>query len=168
MRVQLALTELHTAALAQLAFALIGELPGVIAGGFAAAPWIAEDVDLWMFGDPLLDRTMRHLTETGIHAPQVLSYSPGSASVRIETPLIPIHIIGTSLMSVEALLGSFDISTHRHARTRWSILVEGPQATRIYESGRVLIENETTAARRDKLQARYDIKILPLVKKEVA
>lgn len=163
-------------ALREFAFSLLGPLRTCIAGGFATDYEKASDVDLWVLGDPLLESATSFMDSHGV------KWTPGKSSevvqsidatvdvdahatALIKTPLIPIHVVGTRAQTIEELLASFDISTHRWAYTKRGALVEGPKATTPYEPGRVLLYKfkDSTDARVKKLEKRYDIEITPYV-----
>lgn len=154
-------------ALENLAFALVPGLEAYIAGGFAADYTAAGDLDLWILNDPTLERTAAKLTELGVR------FSPATRGesvpveeitrsvLRISTPLLPIHVIGTAEPTIRELLNTFDISTHRWALSRAGTLIAGEGATKPWETGKVLTYKfpTSTDARVKKLEARYGITI---------
>lgn len=160
-------------ALLHLAYALLPGCRTIIAGGFAASYQQAQDVDLWVLGDPQLERAAAGMAMTGVsHADyqfpdydDMMAVDGAHGILRCDTPLLPIHIIGTSVTSVDKLLAGFDISTHRWAVTRHNVLVQGKDATSVFEDGRVLVNRwpNSTDARVLKLQERYGITIAPFV-----
>jgi hypothetical protein len=159
-------------ALEALAFALVDSRPAVIAGGFAAQWWSAGDIDLWMLGDPMLEKVGLLWQTMGIKSRRpseaessIAADDRDHAVAVLDTPLMAIHVIGTELTSTRELLNTFDISTHRWAITREGMQISGMGATTPFETGRVLAYPfpESTDARVKRLQARYDITILPYV-----
>jgi hypothetical protein len=167
------MTQAQRDALTRLVWSLVPELKAVIAGGFAAAWWQAEDVDLWVLGDPHLEKAgdVLRLYEVRYEQNETPDYGPAvtshHATLTAQTPLLPIHIIGTHELSTDALLKTFDISTHRWALTRAGATVAGEHATTIHEPGRVLCNPfpVSTEHRRRKLSARYEIDIAALAPK---
>ena len=152
-------------------FALVPGLKAYIAGGFAADYTQAKDVDLWMLGDPMLERTIATLDEhkvawepaSGLTCESVSAGDISHAVARIKTPLIPIHLVGTAMLKIEDVLETFDISTHRWAYSREGVHIAGKDATTPYENGRVLtyLFPKSTDCRVKKLEDRYGITIAP-------
>lgn len=157
-------------ALVALAYALLPNMDNIIiAGGFAADWTQAHDVDLFVIGDANLRVAEEVLTEQDVKFRPLfetnLAYEGANGMERtvvvVDTPLLPIQIIGAKEVTVETLLDTFDISTHRWAWSRRGIRFSGPKATETYETGRVLAPQKSTDKRVEKLKARYDIDILP-------
>lgn len=145
------------------AFALVGDLPAVVAGGFAAEWTLAQDLDLFMFGDPTLAKTCHQLHQQGVEYARasVLYTGENRPVIMLQTPLLPIHLIGCVETDYHALLDTFDISTHRWAVTKSGVHLRGNDATTVFEPGRVLVPHRLTASRVEKLQDRYQIEIAP-------
>lgn len=165
-------------AMLTLAYNLAPGVQAYVAGGFAADWTRATDLDLWVLRDPLLERATdamsAHGTKFHQHAEAVDSVPVGErerAVVVVDTPFIPIHVIGVVEQTLQELLATFDISTHRWAMTPAGVRVPGDRATEWWETGRVLSYRfpASTDARVAKLKARYEIDIqayeAPKVKK---
>lgn len=173
MSIRKPLTPLMRDGLRTLAYSLIApNTYAVIAGGFAADWTRAQDVDIWVMGDPLLSKTTEHFEDYGVrfrqrdeHRDSVPVDERERAVVVIDTPLLPIHVIGCVEQSLTELLRTFDISTHRWGLTRTGVVVAGEGATTPYEPGQVLTYRfpSSTDARVKKLKARYEIEIAPFV-----
>lgn len=158
-------------ALRAFAFALVEPLPAYIAGGFAADYTQAGDVDLWILGDPTLEKTAAHLTDLGAkfkhgtRGDSVDVEEIGRSVIDVYTPLLTIHVIGVEETRIQDLLSTFDISTHRWALSRAGTLIAGEGATKPWEPGRVLTYKypASTDKRRIRLAQRYGIEIAKFI-----
>lgn len=172
------LTELQVEALRRLAYSLLPGMHLTVAGGFAIDPYQANDVDLWVLGDPMLVRAAALLDKQ--HIDYIVPELPSNpdvpftesvandearehATLKVHTPLRDIHIVGTEIATVPELLASFDISTHRWAVTEGGARVAGIGATFTWEDGKVLAYRfpKSTDARVRKLEKRYGITLHP-------
>lgn len=153
-----------------LVYSLVPEMRAYVAGGFAADFTRATDIDLWVLADPLLERATAIMDDYGVKYRQhdeavdsVPNEDRERSVVVVDTPLRTVHVIGTVEQTLQDLLSTFDISTHRWAMTPAGVRVAGDKATEWWETGRVLTYRfpNSTDARVKKLEARYEISIQP-------
>lgn len=145
-----------------------------IAGGYAALPSAATDIDVWVSVQPhdLADaRTalLRHLHEQDSFFVEeqgdeqtIFTISPDYelnvpirkvAKVRYYRSELPYHILVVG-GDVDATLRSFDISTHQIALTPWGV-VRGENWTSVTVPPLKLRDTPTTDERMEKIAARY-------------
>lgn len=143
----------------------------IIAGGFAADWTQAKDVDLWVLSDPMLERTTEFLKAAKAKwlpcdanpAHSVPEEQRDRTVIRLDMPLLPVHIIGVTEQTVQDLFHTFDISTHRWAYGKNGQRIAGPGATEVWEPGKVLTYRfpASTDRRVKRLEERYGITIEP-------
>ena len=139
-----------------------------IAGGYAACPALASDIDVWVQvkeGQLVntriqilqwLESNMWPFKAEDNEGPLSDTYVAGVLKVAIVTsPHLshPVHIIVTESTPIQQL-ELFDISTHQIALT-WGGVVKGSQWKSIFEPPKVMIEMPRTATRLAKLTKRY-------------
>lgn len=156
----------------------------VIAGGYAACPHLAGDIDLWVFTDTLIstrDRIIKDAKELGFHAlvetpettteiiaPNDFGYDELGFQVMkvLSMPWwveddkgqfrnCPLHVMVTNAPGVIGLLLGFDVSTHQVAVTPRGDVVYGPDWTPLDEEPVKLFDTSKTDARMQKITARY-------------
>ena len=157
-----------------------------IAGGYAACPALASDVDLWVYvpqdddatqdEDATLDDARRQILtrlkaenagwvvepedESQTTPVDRCGYDNLAVSVRRVGRVqycrekLPIHIMVVDA-PVCVVLQTFDISTHQIALTPDGDTVRGPEWTPLSESPVQLRDTPNTAARMEKIRARY-------------
>ena len=147
-----------------------------IAGGFAACPALASDIDLWvssknLFADRLdilawLQQWGASFVEHPLPLVPALtevdyqeSYlSNGTPVLKVATVTVPHHSKPVHIMvvmgDVNLTLAGFDISTHQVALTDNGVVL-GPQWTSILVPPVMLLETANTRARLDKIARRY-------------
>lgn len=145
-------------------------MSGFIAGGYAACPELASDIDVWVTvpeSDNLSiarERLLAHLTAQGY------AFEPEEGAKSVSDPYpfatvkvaivqvpgsLPVHLLVTG-GSMEQVLNDFDISTHQCAITRRGERVyKGDRFTPLTEEPRILKMTPTTPARLEKIRARY-------------
>lgn len=150
-----------------------------IAGGYAACPPLASDIDLWVYvqreADTLsavkarildwLDSEMwpYEAEESAIRAiGETNGYTLTASKVAIvRSPhwSHPVHIMVTSA-TPQDLLETFDISTHQVAIVFGNV-IKGSQWTPVTEPPRMLRNTPTTPERMEKIAARYGHSLTP-------
>lgn len=150
-------------------------LTAIIAGGYAACPALAADMDVWVQTDQPLalvrQQILNHLFTQNIpfvaqdsndqHIVDGCGYDDMPVNIRkvaqVRFPsMIPIHVMVTDAPPV-ALLLAFDISTHQMAIGPDDEEIRGPEWTPL-EVEPVIIRNHDqpkTLARLAKITARY-------------
>lgn len=155
-----------------------------IAGGFAACPTRAGDIDLWILNFPgrserVWDQITEHLRANEIKFRESnFSYAQTNGSVlrlvckkvylRKKNMLpdddewLDVQILEASQATVHDLIDAFDISTHMIARTQTDV-VRGKHYTSTTETPVVMRfdKPEGVVARLDKICKRYDIVARP-------
>lgn len=141
-----------------------------IAGGYAACPALAQDMDVWVFvdgGHENLDearnRVLEHLQTffdiTEEHGGTISDYQGVEVNILkvafVRGFNLPIHVMVCDA-PVGIVLKNFDISTHQVALTAHGV-VKGEGWTSPLEEPVVLerMENEHTQERLAKIRARY-------------
>lgn len=143
-----------------------------IAGGYAACPALATDMDVWVQVysegeiEPMRARLLDHFRTSAIPYTEETGTNEnyGLDTRRTVTAKcakvyrrIPIHVLVTT-GGVAAVLDSFDISTHMVALTPWGVQ-RGADYTPITETPRVLRQTPTTPARLLKICTRYGLTV---------
>jgi len=148
-----------------------------IAGGYAADPHKAEDIDLWVLGSQG-DRSelLNHLLKTArlVDDPADAYTEDDSfdivGSVYVPTQedpfkgVIKVQVLFSRIPGIQTLLASFDISTHRIAKSLASgEYVTGAGWKPTHEQPRALLFNrpERTAERLLKITSRYGFNVHP-------
>lgn len=141
-----------------------------IAGGYAACPVLAGDMDVWLFGaykpDMMgLRRMLLALTPNLVPEDNPPMDSPEryfGAQYTLKVGHIfnvenrvARHILLTEAPTIEDLLNGFDISTHQCAYTPDGVFVPGAHWTPLREMPKILRMSAATPARFDKIAARY-------------
>lgn len=155
----------------------------VIAGGYAACPSLASDIDVWvMVGRGIVESTQkalqhRYQKELELDAfgnirsftiedacDEEVAENDYSYPVPIENRRVgkvvtwshdtPYHIIVTD-GGVREILGAFDVSTHQIAIRPSGEIIKGPGWTSVAEEPYRLRSNVHTAARMAKIRNRY-------------
>jgi len=158
-----------------------------VAGGYAAAPHQAADIDIWILGVGALESAWS-LTEDlkatfenvpGYLAEGAVSYPDGDTSPHpfakvaesmVEMPpLSPrfgwmkVQLMATPFRDVQELLSYFDLSVHKFAwqLTKPEELIAAPDATQTYEPIRITRFDTPahTLSRAAKLEARYKVHV---------
>lgn len=152
-----------------------------VAGGYAACPDRASDLDLWVKSNnpltPDIDYLLKHLALTGCGFTDASGRKPNDPSegnipdyegveIRIAKVAVvtswrglpfpqPVHLLLTD-GSLAGVLDNFDISTHQAAMLPGGQVIHGPGWTPLTECPRILMnENEKTAERFVKIERRY-------------
>lgn len=144
-----------------------------IAGGFAACPALADDVDVWVWGrydlaesrqtilDHLKARHLRHTVEA-VSTELEASQRYGNLVIKIEKVAVvsgggkPIHIMVTDAPCPEALVSAFDISTHAVAFDNNFGIAAALEFTHPGELPRLMEHaNDRTPERLGKILARF-------------
>lgn len=145
-----------------------------IAGGYAACPALASDMDVWVFVPSYLLEDARalileHLSHYGFsytkeerERQRAEGTDPGGYDVsgfilkvaRVSLGHETIHILVTSFPGVLELLSSFDVSTHQVALTDAGV-IRGGDWTPITEPPVKLKDSPTTDERMRKIARRY-------------
>lgn len=143
-----------------------------IAGGYAACPDLAADIDVWVdAGDRmtevrqellahLADRRWAITPQDGTDSRRLDGEDyDGDLEVDIRKVCVipwnpPIHLMVTN-RGLKAVLAAFDISTHQVGIDPWGVRQEGREFTPLTESPEVLRHTSTTAARLEKIRTRY-------------
>ncbi len=145
-----------------------------IAGGFAACPALASDIDIWVqVGNPEDIESMRAVllahfaTEGYMFVEESRServrdtdnygdsiYCTIAKCAKVHLPRLDAHILVTD-GSAQDVLRSFDLSTHQVAILQNGRVVKGEDWTPTFEWPTVLKRTPTTQARRQKLVERY-------------
>jgi hypothetical protein len=151
-------------------------LPWCIAGGFAACPGLAEDQDVWVFGDRddrdfILMKLRRAEQQYGLDLfeEESLTASLKENEARYNTEMDGLchtwkvaklvdgrHVLLTNAYDVSNLLDSFDISTHQCALSPDGEFIKGTLWTPITEPPLRLRHTPTTDARLEKITKRYE------------
>lgn len=151
-----------------------------IAGGYAACPALATDIDVWV---PVTN------AQDGVNCPELLTDARQEILAYLESEFFPykeedgalrgqagmsgsypvgvrkVAVIASAHLShpihimvcagtVQEILSGFDISTHQIALTMGGV-VKGDKWTPISEPPRALKHTDTTAARMEKVAARF-------------
>lgn len=149
------------------------EYRAFIAGGWAACPALATDMDVWVMADTTDVDAYRQMLLDHLRAERRYSFleqEPGEETIKYEgvTCTIrkvaivyaggrPVHLMVTD-GTLLAVLENFDISTHQIAITWNGEVVPGPDWTPITEPPRVLQNvNDKTQARLEKICQRYHL-----------
>lgn len=140
-----------------------------IAGGFAACPELATDIDLWVLAgyERLLEQVRQELVdylnegfayeeEAGI---DIEDYE-GIAITILKVAVIPYHPLNVHLMVtdapiIDAVLANFDISTHQVAISPDGQIVHGKHWTHLNVPPVVLIDTDRIPAPLEKIINRY-------------
>lgn len=147
-------------------------LPWCIAGGYAACPQLAGDMDLWVlagpqrFGEGLEKLAIKICAENpvivpfeadGVEIPYILDHGCKILKVGTQYPPsgLPLHIMVTECSSISALLDCFDISTHQCALNQEMEFIKGRKWTPITEPPVELFSTPNTAVRMAKIRTRY-------------
>lgn len=155
-----------------------------IAGGWAACPALASDMDVWVFrGDgsgesleELRDRIVGHLFVTkpfkwGLQAATDdtreggVEYDAmdfdilkvGTVKVGYPSGDVQIHLMVTTASSPMGLLSNFDISTHAVAIDANGLVIRGKHWTSIIETPYVIRRTDSTPERMKKICTRYSL-----------
>lgn len=147
-----------------------------IAGGWAACPALASDMDVWILATTqeannpdfnLADLRAQVLNDIGpaVHEEDSLeSGEYGGVEIKIRkvcriTPSsgVSLHLMVTDAPIIEAVLANFDISTHQIAVSPFGEVIFGNNWTPITELPKVIEErrNGQTEARLKKITERY-------------
>ena len=147
-----------------------------IAGGYAACPALAGDVDIWVMAEgPIFDayaQIVTHLQQTFDDERLVISPRPDMShdrsvhelyvdDVTIEVAQLytdgrNFHIMVTYNATPEAIIQRFDISTHQVAVTSTGRVVLGPQWTPPHVMPTIIRHTgDRTAKRYEKICHRY-------------
>jgi hypothetical protein len=142
-----------------------------IAGGYAACPAMASDIDLWIFVDdcggkyPLADvrkEVLAHIRSEGVYINEEDEASQTDyEGVNVNILKVGVVPYGTKIhvMVVDApvhpVLCGFDISTHQIALLPSGEVILGQEWTPITAPPKVLIDTDRTAARLEKITNRY-------------
>lgn len=144
-----------------------------IAGGWAACPALASDMDIWITADDLdyvATRTLNHLRKSSIfrvtpEAANAVSQNPGYtpntecstrrfAAVAHRVSGFKIHLMVTTGSVLDVLAG-FDISAHQVAILPDGQVVKGPLFTAVNQPPVLLREHRDSAQRLVKVTKRY-------------
>ena len=150
-------------------------LKACIAGGYAADPVLAGDMDVWIFAPT--DATTEELHGTRIRVLDFLQNQHGlefeeqegfrregadaySTSLMVARVTLPgfqttIHLRVTTCADEADLISGFDISTHQIAVTDEGEVIRGSRWTPTNVPPRVLKMTSTTPVRLEKIGARY-------------
>lgn len=149
---------------------IAGEYDWCIAGGYAACPTLANDIDVWILGgnEDTRAEILSRLNEHGVAYEEQFSIgnnnydlSTGVKSWKVariyhtNPDLLDRHIIVTDASSIHELLTSFDISTHQWANDSHNVLYAELTTTLINTPPVVLRDSPTTPARLAKITERY-------------
>jgi hypothetical protein len=147
-------------------------LPWCIAGGYAACPQLAGDMDVWVLAGPqpygsgleqLAERICKANPVIVPHAPMetdppyILDHGCTIFKVGAQYPPsgVTVHLMATECSTIQELLDCFDISTHQCALNKDGEFIKGRNWTPITESPVELFSTPNTAARLAKIRARY-------------
>lgn len=149
-------------------------LPWCIAGGYAACPQLAGDMDVWVLaGKRPYMQGLEQLAQRMLAAnPDVVpfvatggahpySFDPGCRVYEVghllarATGMANRHIMVTELDSIEALLDCFDVSTHQCALDENGDFIKGRQWTPLNVAPVKLFDTPNTEARMEKIRQRY-------------
>jgi hypothetical protein len=148
-----------------------------VAGGYAAHPAMASDIDVWVMSPLDLNKVREDLLSHFYTSGMVFEEQQETRSHDITNALCgyeglnivvlkvakvtlpdvekPIHVMVTSAVSPVQVLCAFDISTHQIAIDQFGDEVMGPGWTPCYAAPEVLKNTPTTPARLEKITARY-------------
>lgn len=145
-----------------------------IAGGYAACPALAGDIDIWILGvepghlEQERARALLHLQNldtrtTESNDARTAMGRDNYEGIDIEIRKVAyvnagpkhIHVMVTNAESPNALLSSFDISTHAVALLPNGFIVTGNGFTTPHERPVAVRENGKTPARMEKIRARF-------------
>lgn len=142
-----------------------------IAGGYAACPALASDLDLWIFvdsGSGVRLPQAREMVLAHIRDDQRCCVDEQSEETQTQYKGVNVNILkvgnvryGISIhvmvvdAPVNAVLEGFDISTHQIALLPTGEVHRGSNWTPVMEAPVVLIDTERTPARLAKIQERY-------------
>ncbi len=149
-----------------------------IAGGFAACPALASDIDLWVYGVRTHELQVRraeillHIagsdfnvsTEGGDNVKSeeyeeedfgISILKVGRIGIGRGNGNTPVHIMVTDAKTPLELLHHFDISTHAVAIDRYGSVIKHPKWTKVTATPVALREHSTTEDRLTKIIARY-------------
>ena len=133
-----------------------------IAGGWAACPFRANDIDIWYFRPDveLFNEDYRRLGNLLYVGENWVGETFGTSDNLTELKELkwygkPVQIFETPYNLIE-LLNHFDLSCHRYAITNNGTVITGPGATDPFEEEIVILTPEHTILHRlQKLQKRY-------------
>lgn len=149
-----------------------------IAGGYAACPSRASDIDLWVTDLENLEATraaiLAHLRMSGYDVTEetaqegfrVDGYGYDEMDLRIlkvcyvQRPgALPIHVMVTDAAPLAVLL-HFDVSTHQcaivpHPSVKGGDMMRGPEWTALTEEPVQIKETSATSTRMEKIRTRY-------------
>lgn len=144
-----------------------------IAGGFAALPDKAGDCDVWVYGvsyeslssarDKILERLRARnivFTEEPVVWGEVEeSYATGVniGSLKVARLADNRHIVVTKAQSIDDILNAFDVSTHQVALSSDGELIRGREFTPISVEPIMLLQNDKTEGRMQKVEQRYGV-----------
>lgn len=149
-----------------------------VAGGYAACPALARDVDVWVYGikgdvlESRRDEIAGHIRTTGYtflvsdETRQAPTYEHDTVTIlKVGTveEVTPIHIMVTDAMTPMMILEGFDVSTHAVAIMPDGIVVTHPRWTAPHLPPREIRINEKTPDRMARIAARFG-HVLPHVK----
>jgi hypothetical protein len=152
-----------------------------IAGGWAACPALASDMDVWILATTTQanssDFDLKDLRAEVLAAIKVPfntfarlreedsdeagEYGGVEIKIRkvcyVDRDGVKLHVMVTNAPIIEAVLANFDISTHQIAIDHKGQVILGPDYTPVYETPKVIEgrANEHTPARLAKITARY-------------
>lgn len=148
----------------------------VIAGGYAVSPEDANDCDIWVIAADRTEMTKKYLRSyIKEHYPKAdfrdnlddQHYGEGHLVATINVDGLPIQVLVSEHISVQAMLDHFDISTHaiavRPANAESMKVWCAARATTPHEEMRILrfTTPEQTWARMIKICDRYGIQVHP-------
>lgn len=144
---------------------LAGCNPWCIAGGYAACPALASDMDVWIYGlhkdvlEPVRGGMLQLFPEIEPENNPPRDSPEAYLGVRYTLKVGRLgdrHILVTSAVDVDDLLDGFDISTHACALTSDGRFVKSRNWTPIWEPPRMIFEGgANTPLRMKKLTERY-------------
>lgn len=143
-----------------------------IAGGFAACPSLATDMDVWIFVDgglanledarrQVLEHLQAHFDISEEEGGTIRDYRGVCVNILkvafVQGFTLPIHVMVCDA-PCGIILRNFDISTHQVALTTQGV-VKGDYWTPVTEPPVVIdgMENEHTAERLDRIRRRYSV-----------
>jgi hypothetical protein len=148
-------------------------LKACIAGGYAADPTLADDIDVWIFAADAIEmvatrqrvldflfnqRGLEFTEEEGFRKEGADAYSRSMKVARVTHPdytTQTIHIMVTTCTSELDLVSGFDISTHAIAVTDEGEVVKSSRWTPTTVEPAVMKMTATTPERLKKISARY-------------
>lgn len=144
-----------------------------IAGGYAACPAKASDIDVWVMSKRLAetrDEILDHLdaNQVGYDLSQAGTRTETASEAYDELPMVvvkvghvtvrgylPVHIMVTDAPDAQCLLSGFDISTHQVAILANGSMLMGQEWTSLAVLPIQLRETSSTTDRMAKITARY-------------